>query len=50
MKTRIVIDEAVVKKFNEDQKDWTAFCRVCKKEISGSLAELRSHKANCHGE
>lgn len=49
MKTRIEIDEAIVKKFNEEQIDWTAVCRICKMTITGSLADLRAHKANCHG-
>lgn len=43
IKSRIKVDEAAVKAFNEEQKDWTAVCRVCGVTISGTLVEIRSH-------
>lgn len=43
MKTLIKIDEEAVKKYNEEQKDWTATCRLCKVAITGTLSEIRGH-------
>lgn len=43
IKSRIVVDEIAVKKFNEEQTNWTATCRKCKVELSGTLAEIRGH-------
>lgn len=43
IKSRVVVNEAEVKKFNEEQKDWTATCRLCHKVITGTLADIRGH-------
>lgn len=43
MKVLIKVDEVAVKKFNEEQKDWTAVCRLCKTKITGTLTEIRGH-------
>lgn len=43
MKTLIKVDEAAVKQFNEEQKDWTATCRLCKVKLIGTLTEIRGH-------
>jgi len=44
--SRIKVDDAEVKRLNEEAKDWTAVCPVCGAALTGSLAELRKH---CHG-
>lgn len=41
------IDEAEVKKYNEDAPTWTGTCSICGKHLIGTPAELRKHK---HGE
>lgn len=48
IKSQIKIDEVAVKAFNEEQKDWTAQCRICYETLTGTLADLRKHK-ECHG-
>lgn len=44
---RVVVDEAAVKKFNEERTDWCSYCQVCQKQVCGTLDQLRNHK---HGE
>lgn len=46
-KSRIVVDEAAVKKVNNEASDWTAVCSVCGKAIVGTLCQLLGHK---HGQ
>lgn len=48
IKSRVKVDETAVKAFNEEQKDWAAWCHICNDMIIGTLAELRNHK-ECHG-
>lgn len=43
MKTRIKVDDAEIKKFNEEQIDWTASCKKCHVNLTGTLSELRGH-------
>lgn len=43
IKSIVQIDEAAVKKYNEEQRDWIATCRKCHEVISGSLTEIRGH-------
>lgn len=43
MKSREKIDEDMVKKINEEQKDWAATCPKCHVAIIGTLSELRGH-------
>lgn len=47
MKTRIEVDTNAVKKANEEANDWCGVCRVCHKELCGTLNELREH-VNSH--
>lgn len=48
IKSTVKVDEVAVKQFNEEQKDWTAHCRICHRSITGTLSDLRNHAA-CHG-
>lgn len=48
IKSRIKVDEAAVKTFNEEQKNWTAKCPICGQLLTGTLAELRMH-GEIHG-
>lgn len=43
MKSRTQVDEVAVKKFNEEQPDWTATCRKCHVVLTGTLSQLRKH-------
>lgn len=48
-KSRIVVDEAAVKQWQEEQKEWTGRCRKCGEELKGTLAELRGHVCKVNG-
>lgn len=50
IKSRMKIDTDLVKKINEEAKDWEATCRRCKMPLKGTLKELRAHMEECHGE
>lgn len=49
IKSRYVVDEVEVKKINEERPTWTATCPICKRELTGTLAQLRNHGETCHG-
>lgn len=49
IKSRREIDEVTIKKEIEAATDWSAQCPICKKTITGSLADLRKHGA-CHND
>jgi len=49
IKSVVKVDEEAVKAFNEEQKDWTATCRVCGVKLIGTLGEIRKHGELCHG-
>lgn len=49
IKSVIKVDEIAVKKEIEAQTDWSAYCPVCKKQITGTLNELRKH-SECHND
>lgn len=36
-------ERARIKVFNDAQEDWTATCRVCKLELTGTPAQLKAH-------
>ena len=37
------IDFAMVKKINEEAKDWEGKCQLCGEELRGTLAEIKAH-------
>ena len=49
IKSQIKVDDEAVKQFNEEQKDWTATCRICGQKLTGTLSEIRAHGVTCHG-
>lgn len=43
IKSRREIDEEAVKKFNDEQNNWTATCRKCHVVLTGTLPQIRGH-------
>lgn len=48
IKSNVKVDEAAVKKYNEEQI-WSAHCKLCGHEITGTLSEIKAHMKKCHG-
>jgi hypothetical protein len=50
IKSRTIVDTDEVKRINNEAKDWTGTCRICKQVLTGTLADIKKHMEQCHGE
>lgn len=45
--SQIVVDTEAVKKAQYEATNWTAVCKICGVELTGTISQLKEHKHVC---